>query len=73
MSSTSVEDQDSNESTAIVTDNSEGGEGEESSDQVARAVRASKRMRRRPRHLSPDQQQKRYQEVEYESQDMDDE
>ena len=31
-----------------------------------------RRMRKRPRHLSPDPQQKRYQEVEYESQDMDD-
>ena len=52
----------------MVTDNS----GKESSDQVDREVRASRKMRKRPRHLSPDTQQKRYQEVEYESQDMDD-
>ena len=68
VSSTSVEDQDSDESTAMVP----GDSGEESSDQVDREVRASRRMRTRPRHLSPDPQQKRYQEVEYESQDMDD-
>ena len=41
--------------------------GEESSDQVDWEVRASRRMRRRPRHLSPDPQQKQYQEVEYEA------
>ena len=68
MSSTSLEDQDSDESTAMATDDW----GEKSSDQVDREVRSSRRMRRRPRHLSPDPQQKRYREVEYESQDMDD-
>ena len=68
LSSTSVEDQDSDESTGMVTGNL----GEEARDQVDREVRASRRMRRQPRQQSPDSQQKRYQEVEYESQDMDD-
>ena len=68
VSSTSVADQHSDESTAMVTDDL----GKESSDQVAREVSASRRMGRRPRHVSSGLQQKQYQKVEYESQDMDD-